>query len=167
MSNQKRIGFSHESARNESIEWYTPPEVFTALGLTFDLDPCSAGEGQDFVPARNRFTIHDDGLSQPWEGLVWCNPPYGRHTAAWMRRMSEHGNGIALVFARTDPEWFQRLAPTVSAVQFISGRVRFYAGTREERGGTPGAGSMLLAWGEVSREALLQSGLGVVLTPHE
>lgn len=167
MSNQKRIGFTHESARNESVDWYTPPELFDALGLTFDLDPCSAGEGRDFVPARNRYTIHDDGLAHHWRGLVWCNPPYGRNTPAWMRRMSEHGNGIALVFARTDPAWFQDLAPTLSAVQFISGRVRFYAGNREDRGGTPGAGSMLLAWGGVARDALLQSGLGTVMIPHE
>ena len=32
MSNQKRIGFTHESARNESVDWYTPPELFDALG---------------------------------------------------------------------------------------------------------------------------------------
>jgi len=46
MSNQKRIGFTHESARNESVDWYTPPELFDALGLTFDLDPCSPGSAR-------------------------------------------------------------------------------------------------------------------------
>lgn len=156
-------GWSHESPTNKSIEWYTPPEVFEALGVTFDLDPCSAGEGMDFVPAQKRYTAEDDGLSQPWEGMVFCNPPYGRETAAWMKRMAEHGNGIALVFARTDPAWFQDLAHTMSAVLLIRGRVRFYAGNREDRGSTPGAGSMLLAWGEGGRAALLRSGLGTVV----
>jgi hypothetical protein len=33
----------HENSIGESDEWYTPPEIFDALGLTFDLDPCSPG----------------------------------------------------------------------------------------------------------------------------
>ena len=30
---QQKRGFTHESARNESVEWYTPPELFDALGV--------------------------------------------------------------------------------------------------------------------------------------
>ena len=36
-------GFTHESTYNESKEWYTPRRIFDALGLEFDLDPCSPG----------------------------------------------------------------------------------------------------------------------------
>lgn len=156
-------GWSHESPANKSIEWFTPPNIFEALGLEFDLDPCSPGEGKDFVPAKKRFTIEDDGLSQPWEGTVFCNPPYGRETAKWMQRMAWHNNGIALVFARTDPAWFQDLAHTMDTVLFIRGRVRFYAGNTTSQGSTPGAGSMLIAWGERASKALLHSGLGVAM----
>jgi hypothetical protein len=55
-------GFAHESTHNISVEWYTPPEIFTALGLAFDLDPCSPGPGKSFVPARRHYTVADDGL---------------------------------------------------------------------------------------------------------
>lgn len=158
-----RRGWSHESKATKSIEWYTPPEIFEALGVEFDLDPCSAGEGRDFVPAKKRYTAEDDGLRQPWEGIVFCNPPYGRKTAKWMARMARHGNGIALVFARTDSGWFQDLAPTMSAALFIRGRVKFYAGNREDRQGDPGVGNALVAWGEAARRVLLGSGLGVVM----
>lgn len=161
-----KTGFSHESRRNRSIDWYTPPEVFEALGLTFDLDPCSAGEGRDFVPAIKRYTKDDDGLSKPWTGLVYCNPPYGSQTGKWMDRMSEHANGVALVFARTDPAWFQSIAYGVDVICFIAGRVRFYAGSKDVRGGAPGAGSMLLGWGREATHAIERSGLGVLMYPR-
>lgn len=41
----------HENCIGESDDWYTPPSIFEALGLTFDLDPCSPGEGH-WVPTR-------------------------------------------------------------------------------------------------------------------
>lgn len=40
----QRKGFTHESAYNESKEWYTPPEIFNALGIKFDVDPASPGK---------------------------------------------------------------------------------------------------------------------------
>lgn len=163
-------GFTHESTYNESIEWYTPPELFDALGVQFDLDPCSPGAGKSFVPAKRHLTVEDDGLASPWgpEEFVFMNPPYGSQTAAWMDKLSAHGNGIALVFARTDVRWFQSLFegdhPTLTGVLFIGGRLRFYKGNTSEQGGTPGAGSMLLAFGhEASRVLRGARDLGVYM----
>jgi hypothetical protein len=158
-------GFTHESSVNESVEWYTPPEIFDALGVTFDLDPCSPGEGKSHVPTLRHYTIHDDGLTSPWgDNFVWVNPPYGNHTTLWMERLANHGNGMALVFARTDVAWFQNFGVRADMVCFISSRVRFYAGSLTERGGTPGAGSMILAYGEKATAALAQSNLGACFT---
>lgn len=157
-----RPGFGHESRHNESVEWYTPPEIFDALGVVFDVDPCSPGAGASFVPAHRHITALEDGLTAPWSGLAWVNPPYGSHTAAWMKRCATHGDAIALVFARTDVAWFQELAPTTSAVVFISGRVKFYQGGIDHQPGTPGAGSMLVAWGARAGKLVEASGLGVV-----
>lgn len=158
-------GFAHESTRNETIEWYTPPEIFEALGLHFDLDPCSPGAGLSHVPADAHYTKDDDGLASDWFGTVFVNPPYGVHTPEWMDKIAEHGDGIALVFARTDTAWAQRALRAADCVCFISSRVRFFKGNTTERGGTPGAGSMLLAFGPTSAAALENSGLGVVMRP--
>lgn len=164
LRNPSMSGFTHESSLNESVEWYTPPEIFEALGLTFDLDPCSPGPGKSYVPTRKHYTITDDGLSSPWEGTAWVNPPYGPNTRVWMEKLAKHGDGIALVFARTDVKWFQEFGVQADMICFISSRVRFYQGSIEKQGGTPGAGSMLLAYGEKSAEALRQSGLGACFT---
>ena len=32
----------HERPVGATVEWYTPPELFDALGLTFDLDPAAS-----------------------------------------------------------------------------------------------------------------------------
>jgi hypothetical protein len=63
----------HEPCIGQSDDWYTPGEIFDALGLVFDVDPCSPGPDH-WVPARQVFTKRDDGLSQPWHGLVFMNP---------------------------------------------------------------------------------------------
>jgi hypothetical protein len=69
----------HEPCIGLSSDWFTPPEIFEALDLTFDLDPCSPGPSH-WVPARKIYTVEDDGLAQPWEGLTFVNPPFGgRH----------------------------------------------------------------------------------------
>ena len=158
-------GFTHESPVNESFEWYTPPELFQALGLTFDLDPCSPGPGKSFVPAEHHYTIDDDGLASPWFGTVFVNPPYGKHTPAWMTKFAEHGDGIGLVFARTDTKWFQHNVGAADLICFPSGRIRFFKGGTTQRGGSPGAGSVLIAYGKKSAGALARSGLGLCFTP--
>lgn len=158
-----RRGFTHEKpVEGETVEWFTPPEVFDALGISFNLDPCAAPKGS-FVPADHFFTKEDDGLSKAWFGRVWLNPPYGKETAVWLDRLIEHGDGIALVFARTDPAWAQRALAAADLVCFVSGRIRFINGSTMKPAGTPGAGSMLLAFGEEPAAALQGSGLGILM----
>lgn len=59
------------------MEWYTPPEIFDALGLTFDLDPCSPGAGRSFFPTGRRYTGADDRLRSPWSGKCSAIPRTG------------------------------------------------------------------------------------------
>jgi len=77
-------------------ECYTPQWIMDKIGLHFDLDVASPKDNKTFVPATRRFTIDDDGLSQPWSGRVWMNPPYSA-PKLWVQRFIEHQNGIALL----------------------------------------------------------------------
>jgi hypothetical protein len=83
-----------------SDEWYTPPQVFEALGCRFDLDvaspPCAT-----HVPCRARLTV--GSLEAPWHGFVWMNPPFGGRNGItpWLDKFFTHGDGIALTPDRT------------------------------------------------------------------
>jgi len=166
-----KTGFTHESTYNESKEWYTPKEIFTAMGIHFDLDPCSPGKDiVPWVPADIHYTVENNGLLLPWIGNVFMNPPYGSDTPKWFKRLAEHGTGIGLVFARTDTQWFHTHAVKADAICFIKGRVQFVraddaskyvTGAINPKGGC-GAASMLAAFGEQNVQALLRSGLGPV-----
>ena len=66
----------HEPCIGETSEWYTPPEIFTALRLEFDRDPAHPVWPLR-VPTRKVYTKEDDGLAQSWRGLVFLNMPFG------------------------------------------------------------------------------------------
>lgn len=158
-----QTGFVHERAGG-SVEWYTPPRIFAALGLPFDLDPCSpGGRVVPWIPAATHFTRADDGLRQPWHGRVWLNPPYGRDMERWLDRFAAHRRGIALVFARTDTAWFHRYATRADVLCFTRGRIAFVSPTAENRAAGAGCGSVFLAYGRECVQALRQSGLGFVV----
>lgn len=145
----------------DSVEWCTPPGIFNALGLRFDLDPCAPVGGVPWVPAERSLSIEDDGLSVPWEGRVWLNPPYGPNTERWMRRLADHGDGMALVFARTETEWWHQTVIAAHAVCFIAGRLTFVTRAMQPAPYNSGAPSSLIAFGDCCAEALLAAGLGM------
>lgn len=162
---RKKRGFANESHAPISVEWYTPKYIFDALGLKFDLDPCAPPGGGPHVPAARYFTKADDGLVQPWKGRVWCNPPYGRGLERWIEKLAKHGDGIALVMARTDTVWFRRATQVARVVVFLGGRVRFIPGPGSSQAGRPQCGSMLLGFGRTCEQAMVRAGkkLGVVM----
>ena len=127
-------------------EWLTPPFVTDALG-PFDLDTC-APINPPWNIAPKSYTVENDGLTGPWGGsFVWCNPPYGTQTAKWLAKMAEHNNGIALIFARTDTRMFHDYVFNADAILFLKGRLSFY-NVKGEKGGTAGAPSCLVAFGD-------------------
>ena len=98
------MGLSAHQKNGGHDEWLTPPEILRALGA-FDLDPC-APVVRPWETAARHYTVADDGLALPWAGRVWCNPPFGREAVKWLRRMRDHGNGVALIPARTETAMF-------------------------------------------------------------
>lgn len=149
----------HQSARMKNDEWLTPPEILKALG-PFDLDPC-APVVRPWPMAAEHFTVADNGLAREWSGRVWCNPPYGRESGAWLDRMARHGDGIALIFARTETDmFFRHVWGRADAVLFIRGRLHFHYVDGRRAAANGGAPSCLVAYGQRNVEALARSGLG-------
>ena len=115
----------------ESDERYTPPEVFDALGVTFDLDAAAPPGGVAWIPASSYYSAADDGLARPWFGLVWLNPPFS-NVAPWAARFTEHANGVALVPFNVNASWLYRLLRAVPAVLVLE-HVAFVSPTHTGR----------------------------------
>lgn len=157
------VGMSgHQATNGVTDEWFTPPLVFDALGLGFALDPCAPRGGVPWVPAVNHYSIDDNGLAQPWQGRVWLNPPYGPQTGKWLGKLADHGDGVALVFARTDTVWFQDCAPRADVICFVRGRIRFVRPDGVPGHYTGGAPSALFAFGSECEAAVRACGLGLL-----
>lgn len=148
----------HHSARAGKDEWLTPPSVLAALG-PFDLDPCSPIV-RPWDTAREHFTEIDDGLSQPWRGRVWMNPPYGLATGHWLEKLVAHGDGIALIFARTETAaWVNYVWARADAVLFLFGRLNFHHVSGDRADANSGAPSALIAYGSANATCLRTCGL--------
>jgi phage N-6-adenine-methyltransferase len=115
----------HYSSRDH--DWETPPAFFAALDLEFgfDLDVCATPEN---TKCARYYTPEQDGLSQPWTGTCWMNPPYGRGIKAWVRRAyAASRNGatvVCLVPARTDTSWWHDYVMR-GEIRFVRGRLYF------------------------------------------
>ena len=156
-------GFTHESPKAKTVEWYTPPSVFEALNTEFDLDTCSPEGGIPWIPAKKYLTKKEDGLVTPWDGFVWCNPPYGKATAVWLEKMQKHNNGIALVFSRTDCKWFHDYVATADVILFKKGRISFIDihGNKGDSGA--GNGSIFIGYGVKAKQVLQESNIEGVI----
>lgn len=145
-----------QSHAGKTNVWLTPLWLIQELG-TFDLDPC-AEPGHDTALAKwygPKGGGHS-GLEPEWFGRVWLNPPYGKHTKDWLAKLQQHGNGIALVFARLETKWIQ---PFIQDGFFsLEGRVKFLDSQFQEQSNA-GAPSMLIPFGRKNIGAILSSNL--------
>ena len=112
---------------SEKMDWETPDHLFLGLDaeFAFTLDVAASKEN---AKCRRYFTAKDDGLTQPWEGTCWMNPPYGREVGDWMRKAVEESKRgvltVALVPARTDTRWWHETAMK-HEIRFLARRLSF------------------------------------------
>ena len=108
----------------------TPKYLFDRISsiFNFSLDACALPEN---AKCESYYTPKDDGLSKPWRGGVWCNPPYGREISSWVKKAYEESqkeyNSFVLMLlpARTDTRWWWEYVQGKATLFFIKGRVKF------------------------------------------
>jgi phage N-6-adenine-methyltransferase len=111
-----------------TVEWPTPQELFDEVNAEFGftLDVAATAEN---AKCQKFFTMETDGLKQPWEGVCWMNPPYGRQMVEWLKKaIRETWNGVttvALIPARTNTTWWHDLCMKYGEVRFVRGRPKF------------------------------------------
>lgn len=158
----KQDGFGHETPyQGETNDWITPQWVIKAFdsqkteGMYFDLDPC-VSMTQPWLTARKGYSKLQDGLAHEWFGTVYLNPPYGASVGVWAEKMMKHGDGIMLIFARTETKvWQDFIFPSADGFLFPKRRISFCRpdGTQ---GASSGAPSAFVAWGAGNKNTLLR-----------
>jgi hypothetical protein len=137
---------SHQQCVGKSQNHCTPKWIIDHLG-PFDLDPCAA-DPRPWDCAKRNITERDDGLSKPWHGTVFLNPPFDRRIVGlWIRRLAEHGNGIALLHARTEADWFEPCWRSASMILFMADRIKFCKADGTEYSANSGAPPVLVGFG--------------------
>jgi hypothetical protein len=119
-NNIKPRYFNGTDALSDSPEWFTPPIVFEAMAVEFDMDVASPGRDRvPWIPAREHLTRADDGLTAPWVGFVWLNPPYGLRNGMqkWIDRFVAHGNGVIMLPGYTYTRWFHAFVAEADCIQ--------------------------------------------------
>lgn len=112
-------------------DYPTPQDFFDKLNeeFKFTLDPCANDLNHK---CEKYYTEVQDGLKQDWScERVFCNPPYGRSIAKWVKKCFDEvclGNcvcAVMLIPARTDTRWFHDYIYQIAEVRFINGRLKF------------------------------------------
>ena len=137
---------------NTKDEWLTPLELVKSLGH-FDLDPCGS-EGWD----TGGYIMTSNGLETKWSGRVWLNPPFSKKKD-WLKKMSEHKNGIALVPNSTETGWFHHYCWNQHGILFLKKRTSFYH-KNGEKAGSPTFGTCLVAYSEYDAKVLSELTIG-------
>lgn len=115
---------------SKTDNWATPQDFFDKLNeeFHFTLDPCADNENHK---CDLFFTREQNGLNQDWGGhTVFCNPPYGREIADWVKYAYEQSQKpdttvVMLIPARTDTRYFHEYIYNKAEIRFIRGRLKF------------------------------------------
>lgn len=149
----------------DSDDQHTPPWLVEMVGelWTGGIDTDPAWSPMCGIMAKRTYDgscAEQDGLSMPWLGNVWNNPPYS-DPAPWAARMREHCSdhpatreGLLLVNVSTSVRWFHRARPGVEPdrcrlVAFFNRRIAFIKDGVERRGND--REQMMLWWGPARR----------------
>ena len=173
------MAFPQKNSPDTNTDWLTPPAIIKALG-EFDLDPCCPPvmpwrTAREMISSKadsiryacgcsgdglgGGLVCPGDGMKMAWKGRVWLNPPF-RGAGDWMRRMREHGNGIALLPCATDTDiFFHNVWGHASGIFFIKRRVIFFRPDGSKPKNNINRPCCLVAYRNQNLEAVMQSGL--------
>lgn len=128
------FGKGSPALTSDRTDWETPRDLFERLNAFWQFDLDVAASDANHL-CDDYYTKETDGLAHSWAGRrVWCNPPYGKQIAEWVRKSYEETRDgrtlvIMLVPARTDTRWYHDYIQGKAAeVKFIRGRLKYTLG---------------------------------------
>lgn len=138
------------------MDWCTPDDFFQELHKEFDFSLDAAATDKT-AKCPIYYTPETDGLAQDWQGhTVFCNPPYGRQIAAWVKKGYEEAQKprttvVMLIPARTDTRYFHDHIYRQAEIRFLRGRLKFTRPGGDERWSAPFP-SMVVVWRSPEQE---------------
>lgn len=153
--------FTGRPGEKTSDDYATPVNIWRPLSRSvggFDLDPASGAESTPI--AEKRYTKEDDGLSKPWFGDVWLNPPFGDPSGTgsggrerWLKKARNEVSRDAvnlvtvLLPVDTSTEWFHQHVVDADTICFLSSRPQF-----EGESVHTGFACMIVVYGQTPEE---------------
>jgi hypothetical protein len=135
-----------------SDEWFTPMWFMDAMGVTFEVDTCSAKE-TFLAPCRFVLAEGTDGLVEDWNGRrTFTNCPYSLKEE-FIAKSESNGDGVVLIPASTGARWFQRAAKAATGFVLIGKRIHFEGAPTGKRSRN-GRDSALLIHGDFCHDAI-------------
>lgn len=116
---------------SKSVEYETPQKLFRPLADEFGFQ-IDLAANKDNAKCGRYFSKEDDALKQAWEGICWCNPPYGRELPQWVKKAYQSARmgkatTVMLIPARTNTAWWHDICMK-GEVRFVRGRPKFNDG---------------------------------------
>lgn len=109
--------------------WATPQYFFDELNkeFGFTVDVCADSNNAKMHPF---FSPLDDGLSQPWHGVCWMNPPYDTTMYKWVEKAylsAQLGSTVVCLLPgrSNDTRWWHAFVMRSSEIRFIADRIHF------------------------------------------
>jgi site-specific DNA-methyltransferase (adenine-specific) len=119
--------FSPKRLTQNTDEWGTPKKLFDKLNQEFNFT-LDASASFDNHKVNNYFDIEKNGLSQNWNGIVWCNPPYS-NVKEWIKKSYEESEKgavvVLLIFSKTDTKYWHDFVMKADEIRFVKGRIPF------------------------------------------
>ncbi|MFT7578388.1 MAG: phage N-6-adenine-methyltransferase [Myxococcota bacterium] len=112
-------------------DWGTAPAFVGGVSSWFGAFDLDVAAGDHNAKAPRWYTEADDGLSQPWLGSWWCNPPWESKTAkrfvakAIAETLNPGSRGVMLLPHKSEQPFWRDIWRHATAVLDVEGRMRF------------------------------------------
>ena len=118
------------ASMSNRMDWKTPTDLFASPDdeFHFTLDAASSETNHK---CQKYYTLEDSAFNHEWGGeTVFCNPPYGKAIADWVRKCSMEDSrkntlAVMLLPASADTRWLQNCILNRAEVRFLKGRLKF------------------------------------------
>lgn len=110
--------------------WFTPDDLYQEFVERYGPFTLDVAATERNAKCEEYYTEEVNGLTMPWSGRVWCNPPYQK-LIQWVKKAfdeTQAGNceiAVLLLPAHTSTEWFHDYVLPHAELYWVRGKRKF------------------------------------------